>query len=113
MRKLYLLTILFLPVALLAQTRTVPSNVRVQGGYSMTAIATGLSFPTAVAYSHNRIWVSEAGLGTPPAVVEIENNLNTSTILSGDMLPSGKFLGPLTDVTFHKGWLYVTHRQMA
>ena len=113
MRKLYLLTILFLPVALLAQTRTVPSNVRVQGGYSMTAIATGLSFPTAVAYSHNRIWVSEAGLGTPPAVVEIENNFNTSTILSGDMLPSGRFLGPLTDVTFHKGWLYVTHRQLA
>lgn len=108
-----LAAVVSMSTATFAQARVIPSNVHVHGGYSMTALATGLSFPTAIAMSNHTIWVAEAGLlpGTFPTVLQIDNAGNVSTILSGSMLPSGSFAGPLTDVTFHGGWLYVTHRQ--
>ena len=37
-------------------------NVSVPPGYFLHAITTGLDFPTAIATSANKIWVSEAGI---------------------------------------------------
>jgi hypothetical protein len=91
-------------------------NVRVQGGYSLQALARGLDFPTAVAFSNTStggVWVAEGGFlpGFAPKVKQIGPNGTVTTILSGTQLP-GRFEGPLTDVTFHDGWLWVTHRQL-
>ena len=98
--------------AVAAQTRIIPSNVRVNGGYSMVALTTGLNFPTAVAVSGNRIWVAEAGFlpSTVPTIKEIDQNGTARPILSGSDVPG--LLGPLTDVTFFDGWLWITHRQI-
>jgi glucose/arabinose dehydrogenase len=95
-----------------AQTRTIPSNVRIHGGYSMQALVTGLNFPTAVAVSGNRIWVAEAGFlpSTVPVIKEVDQNGTATPILSGSDVPG--LLGPLTDVTFFNGWLWITHRQL-
>jgi glucose/arabinose dehydrogenase len=95
-----------------AQTRRVPSNVQIHGGYSMEALATGLSFPTAVAVSGTRVWVAEAGFlpSTVPVIKQIDQNGTATPILSGTDVPG--LLGPLTDVTFFNGWLWITHRQI-
>jgi glucose/arabinose dehydrogenase len=95
-----------------AQTRTIPSNVRLPGGYSMTAVAAGLNFPTAIAISNDKLWVAEAGAfpGTVPTIKQIDNSGAITTILTGSDVAG--LLGPLTDVTFHAGWLWITHRQI-
>lgn len=33
-------------------------------------------------------------------------------VLSADQLGAGQLAGPLTDVTYDQGWLYITHRQL-
>jgi hypothetical protein len=38
-----------------------PENVVVPDGYSLQAFATGLTFPTAITFSNNDVWVSESG----------------------------------------------------
>src|ERR1043165_9210235 len=90
------------------------SNVTLPPGYFLAPLAMGLDFPTALASSSDMVWVSEAGAfpGFVPKVKQIDLKGNVTTILSADQLPSGTFEGPLTDVTFHDGWLWVTHRQM-
>jgi hypothetical protein len=90
-------------------------NVTVQGGYSLTAFARGLDYPTAIAVSNTfpmTVWVAEGGFlpGFPPKVKRVDANGTVTTILSGTQLP-GRFEGPLTDVTLYNGWLWVTHRQ--
>src|ERR1041385_7028262 len=89
-------------------------NVTLPPGYFLAPLAMGLDFPTALASSGDMVWVSEAGAfpGFVPKVKQIDLKGNVTTILSADQLPSGTFEGPLTDVTFHDGWLWVTHRQM-
>ncbi len=88
------------------------SNARVPPGYFLVPVTTGLDFPTAVAASDRRLWVAEAGVipGTVPKIKEIAHG-EATTILSGESL-GDQFLGPLTDVTYHAGWLWVTHRQI-
>ena len=89
-------------------------NVTLPAGYFMRSLATGLDFPTALASSEDLIWVSEAGAfpGFLPKVKQIDLKGNITTLLSADQLPTGSFEGPLTDVTFNNGWLWVTHRQV-
>src|SRR5215208_6497537 len=89
-------------------------NVKLPSGYFLRALATGLDFPTALASSEDMMWVSEAGAfpGFLPKVKQIDLEGNVTTILSADQLPTGTFEGPLTDVTFHDGWLWVAHRQV-
>jgi len=98
----------------LVQATGAASNVQIRRGYSLQAIATGLNFPTAITFgSRQRIWVSESGFMPPlvPRVLQINRDGTTTPVLSGDQLPTGMFEGPLTDVTFNRGWLWVTHRQ--
>ncbi len=88
------------------------ANASVPPGYFLVPAARGLDFPTAVAMSGDRIWVAEAGVmaGLPPKVKRIDEDGTATTILDGSAMGS-RLLGPLTDVTFHDGWLWITHRQ--
>lgn len=78
----------------------------------MSALAVGLNFPTAVAVSGSRVWVAEAGFlpSSVPAVKEIDQAGNARSILTGSDVTG--LVGPLTDITFFDGWLWLTHRQV-
>ena len=89
-------------------------NVSVAPGYFLAPLTTGLDFPTAIATSSDKIWVSEAGFlpGFAAKVKQIDEDGNVTTVLSGTQLAAGRLEGPLTDVTFHDGMLWITHRQV-
>ncbi|HXS12244.1 MAG TPA: hypothetical protein VN734_06050 [Acidobacteriaceae bacterium] len=93
-----------------AQTAA-PSNVVIPAGYTMTAAATGLNFPTAITFQGNSIWVAEAGIITPPAVKKVDNKGNVTTVLTPSMLPAGVLVSPVTGITFAQGWIWLVHRQ--
>src|SRR5579863_1093876 len=59
-----------------------PTNVVIPSGYTLSAVATGLNFPTAITFQGDSIWVTEAGIITPPAVKEIDNKGNITTVLT-------------------------------
>jgi hypothetical protein len=100
-----------------------PSNVVLLPGYSITAVASCLNFPTAMTFQNNTIWITEEGTATsPPAVKQIDNMGNVTTILTATMLPAGSLVSPLTGIVFHEsnvpnpnpndsGWLWLVHRQ--
>src|SRR5262245_17876242 len=46
-----------------AQSTPPPTNVTIPAGYTMTAAVTGLTFPTALTFFGDTIWVTEAGIG--------------------------------------------------
>jgi hypothetical protein len=94
------------PVQVLAQTTTCPapnpSNVVLLPGYSITAVASCLNFPTAMTFQDDTIWVTEEGTATsPPAVKTIDNMGNVTTVLSAAQLPTGSLVSPLTGIVFH------------
>lgn len=96
-----------------AQTANVtPSNVIIPPGYSMTAVATGLNFPTALTFYRDSIWVTEAGIGAPPTVKRVDKEGNVTTVLTATMLPVGKLVGPLTGIVFKRDWLWLIHSQL-
>jgi hypothetical protein len=98
----------------LAQTPQPPSNVTVPPGYSITAVTTGLNFPTAMTFYRDTIWVTEEGTATsPPAVKQIDNKGNVTTILTATMLPAGTMVSPMTGIVFDRGWIWLVHRQTA
>lgn len=104
--------ILFATAALVIQAQTSsPSNVVIPSGYTMTSVATGLNFPTAITFQGDSIWVTEAGIMTPPAVKVVDNKGNISTALTGSMLPAGVLVAPVTGITFAQGWIWLVHRQ--
>jgi glucose/arabinose dehydrogenase len=88
-----------------------PTNVVIPSGYTMSAVATGLDFPTAITFQGDSIWVTEAGIITPPAVKEIDNKGNVTTVLTASMLPAGDLVSPVTGITFADGWIWLVHRQ--
>ncbi len=90
-----------------------PSNVTVPPGYTMTAVATGLNFPTAITLVGDSIWVTEAGIATPPAVKKIDNRGNVITVLTDAMLPNGVLVSPVTGITYAEGWIWLVHRETA
>jgi hypothetical protein len=99
----------------LAQTNPCPanpSNVVTLPGYSITAVACGLNFPTAMTLQSDTIWVTEEGTASsPPAVKKIDNMGNVTTMLTASMLPTGSVVSPLTGIVFNSGWFYLVHRQ--
>ncbi len=94
-----------------AAQNAVPSNVVIPPGYTMTAAATGLNFPTAITFQGDSIWVTEAGIITPPAVKKVDNKGNVTTVLTPSMLPAGVLVAPVTGITFAEGWMWLVHRQ--
>jgi hypothetical protein len=100
----------------LAQTNPCPanpSNVTTLPGYSITAVACGLNFPTAMTFLANTIWVTEEGTATsPPAVKQIDNKGNVTTMLDASKLPAaGTLVSPLTGIVSDRNWIYLVHRQ--
>src|SRR5215208_6801642 len=90
-------------------------SVLVPEGYSLQPLATGLNFPTAIAFSEDKdqVWVSESGAlpGTQTRIVQLNPGGQVTPVLAGDQLPGGVLAGPITDVTFHDGEIWLTHRQ--
>jgi hypothetical protein len=76
-------------------------SVLVPEGFSLQPLATGLNYPTAIAFADDKIWVSESGAvpGTPPRVVQIGPDGQETTVLASDQLPKGVLDGPVTDIT--------------
>lgn len=89
-------------------------NVSVPPGYFLHPFVTGLDFPTAVTFSPDAVYVAESGAfpGFTPKVKRITADAQVSIVLSAAQLAAGQVTGPLTDVTYHAGWLYITHRQI-
>lgn len=109
--RLVLFAMLFATVLTIEAQTAPPSNVVVPAGYRITAVATGLNFPTAITFQGDSIWVTEAGIITPPAVKRIDSNGNITTVLTASMLPAGVLESPVTGITFAKGWIWLVHRQ--
>jgi glucose/arabinose dehydrogenase len=86
----------------------------VASGYTLETLATGLDFPTAIASDGaGRLWVTE-GAPTPdlvPRVRAVDETGDVTTVLAATDLADGVLAGPLTDVTWRDGWLWITHRQ--
>ena len=94
------------------QTQTAPpSNVVIPKGYTMSAVATGLNFPTAITFHGDSIWVAEAGIITPPAVKQVDGKGNVTPVLTSAMLPAGTLVAPVTGITFAQGSIWLVHRQ--
>ncbi len=77
----------------------------------------GLNYPSNIATGNGMIWVTEAGFpGVPPTVKEITLNGDmpgtATVILTPAMLPLGMLLPPFTDLTFHNGMIWLSHRQV-
>jgi glucose/arabinose dehydrogenase len=89
-------------------------NVLVPEGFSLQSFATGLTFPTAITFSKDHVWVSESGAtpDTVPQIVQIGPDEHPTPVLSSNDLPDGVLAGPITDVTFHDGEIWLTHRQI-
>src|ERR1044071_8572667 len=103
---------LFAAVVFAIETQAAtPANVVIPPGYTMTAVAMGLNFPTALTFQGDSIWVAEAGIATPPAVKQIDNKGNITTALTATMLPAGVLVSPVTGITFAQGWIWLVHRQ--
>jgi len=95
-----------------ASVQAQPTNVTVLPGYSITAVATGLNFPTAMTFYGDTIWVTEEGTATsPPAVKQIDNKGNVTTMLTASDLAAGTIVSPLTGIVFGRGWFWLIHRQ--
>jgi hypothetical protein len=97
------------------QNPSTGDSVLVPKGYSLQPFATGLNFPTAITFSEDKgqVWVSESGAlpGTQPRIVQLNPGGDVTPVLSGDQFPEGVLAGPITDVTFHDGAVWLTHRQ--
>lgn len=83
------------------------SDIALPEGYTVTPIATTLSFPTAVSFDDkNQLYVIEAGYSygeifKAPQLLRIESNGSKTLIAKGDVN------GPWTGIVFHKGFFYV------
>jgi hypothetical protein len=89
-----------------------PSNVVTLPSYSITAVACGLNFPTAMTFHGDTIWVTEEGTATsPPAVKQIDNKGNVTPMLTATDLAAGTIVSPMTGIVFGRRWFWVIHRQ--
>lgn len=84
-----------------------PNAVALSPGYSIKAIASGMTFPTGVAFDDaGRVYVVESGYAygevfLPPKLLRVEANGSISTIATGQQN------GPWTGLTFHDGAFFV------
>jgi glucose/arabinose dehydrogenase len=89
-------------------------NVLIRRGYSLKLLATGLNYPDSIIFGpKGKIWVSEAGLYStqPPQIDQINRDGSWKPIFNANQLPPGTLEGPLTDITYHRGWIWMTHIQ--
>jgi glucose/arabinose dehydrogenase len=84
-------------------------------GYFIEPVATRFDFPTGIALDNaGTFWVSEAGFMPPfvPKIKRFDHTGAVTTILTATDLAQGVLEGPLTDITYHAGMLWVMHRQI-
>jgi len=84
-----------------------PADIALPAGYKAEAVATGLTFPTALAFdAQGQLYVTEAGYSY--GEVFLEPKLLRVTP-NGQLTPvaTGQKNGPWTGVTFHNGNFYV------
>ena len=91
--------------------RVNPADVALPAGYRIEAVATGLTFPTGVAFDKDgRPHVTEAGYCygeafTTPRLLRIEQNGQRTVVASGVSGEQGN--GPWNGVLFYEGNFYV------
>lgn len=95
---------------------TTPPGVAVAPGYFMNLHARGLNFPTGLTHTpEGMLWVSEAGIPPTegPAVKVLNQDGEVTLTLTGADLTdeAGALLPPLTDITYHDGWMWLAHLQ--
>jgi glucose/arabinose dehydrogenase len=84
-----------------------PADVLLPPGYRIEAVATGLTFPTGIAFDEQgRSYVTEAGYSygevfTTPRLLRLEPGGATTEVARGDN-------APWTGVAFHRGAFFVT-----
>ncbi|RDV15639.1 glucose dehydrogenase [Pontibacter diazotrophicus] len=84
-----------------------PDDIALPAGYSAEAVATGLTFPTAVAFDEQgRLHVIEAGYSygevfLEPRLLRVEPGGSLTTVATGQKN------GPWSGITFHNGNFYV------
>jgi glucose/arabinose dehydrogenase len=88
-----------------------PTNVVITPGYAMTAVATGLNFPTAITLQDDSIWVAEGGIIGNAAVKKIGRDGHVRIVIQATDLPSGVLVSPLTGITFAEGRIWLSHLQ--
>ena len=85
-------------------------NFKLPNGYIIQPVLWNLSLPTSVAFDNNgNMYVAEAGyayggLKPMPKIIKIAND-GTMSVLTDRGLN-----GPINDIEYHKGKLYVSHR---
>ena len=110
--KILLCAICAIIITAMAAVAANPTNIIVPSGYTVTAVATGLNFPTAISLQGESIWVAEGGIGkTAPAVKHIDKNGHVTTVLQDTDLAPGVLVGPITGITFAEGKVWLSHIQ--
>ena len=95
-------------------------GVLIEPGYDIELAIGGLNYPSNIAHDGaGRVWITEAGFpGVPPTVKELSLDLtgagngSATIILTPAMLPLGMAAPPFTDLTYHNGMMFLSHRQM-
>lgn len=84
-----------------------PDDIALPEGYKAEVVATGLTFPTSVAFDEQgRVYVTEAGYSygevfLEPKLLRVEADGSLTTVAAGQKN------GPWTGVTYHNGNFYV------
>ncbi|WP_439881253.1 PQQ-dependent sugar dehydrogenase [Pontibacter sp. MBLB2868] len=84
-----------------------PNDIALPAGYTAEVVATGLTFPTSIAFdAQGRIYVIEAGYAygevfLEPKLLRVEPDGSLATVATGQKN------GPWTGVTYEKGYFYV------
>jgi glucose/arabinose dehydrogenase len=90
--------------------RTDPADIALPAGYRAEVVATGLTFPTGVAFDDGgRVYVVEAGYSygevwTTPRLLRIEPDGQTAVVTSGG---GENDSGPWNGIAFHQGAFYI------
>ena len=109
---LLVLLIIFVGVAVVAlanRPTVADANIALPPGYQIEAVATGLTFPTAITWDDQRnLYVAEAGYAYGPKEVEpgrILRITNGHKEIVYDNLSS-----PVTDIKVYQGEMYIAHK---
>ena len=90
-----------------------PADVAMPAGYQIEPVATGLTYPTGVAFDdRGRAYVVEAGYSygedfTVPRLLRIEPNGSAAEVARGSVDARWMSNGPWSGVAFHNGGFYV------
>ena len=84
-------------------------NLKLEPGYKIEPIFWNLTLPSAATFDDKgNMYIAQSGFGewffATPSIIKVDQNGNTS------ILVDRMIFGPVTDVEFYKGKLYVSHK---